>query len=123
MFGTANQLLASVALAAATSAIINSGRAKYAWATFLPMLFVAVTTLSACWLNIFNNFLPMAADPSKAFQAYLNTALTAVIMVCAAVVLWESFARWHKVLVLKKHPKAIRDVSHEGHELPEYGCC
>ena len=123
MFGTANQLLASVALATATSAIINSGRAKYAWVTFLPMLFVAVTTLSACWLNIFNNFLPLAADPAKAFQAYLNAALTAVIMVCAAVVLWESFRRWYKILVLKKHPKAIRDVSHEGHELPEYGCC
>ncbi|HJT23536.1 MAG TPA: carbon starvation protein A, partial [bacterium] len=52
MFGTANQLLAAVALAVATSAIINSGRAKYAWVTFIPMLFVAVTTLSACWLNI-----------------------------------------------------------------------
>ncbi len=124
MFGTANQLLAAVALAVATSAIINSGRAKYAWATFLPMLFVAITTLSACWLNIFNNFLPLAAShPEKAFQAYLNVGVTAVIMVCAIVILWESFYRWYLILVLKKHPKAIQDKAHKDVELADYGCC
>jgi len=124
MFGTANQLLAAIALCAATSAIINSGRARYAWATFLPMVFVAVTTLTACWENITDNFLPMAsAHPEKATQAYLNTALTAIIMACAVVVLWESFHRWYQILILKKHPKAVRDINHKGHEVPEYGCC
>ena len=37
MFGAANQLLASMALAVATSAILNTGKAKYAWVTFIPM--------------------------------------------------------------------------------------
>jgi carbon starvation protein len=46
MFGTANQLLAAVALAVATSAIINAGKVRYAWVTLLPMLFVATTTLT-----------------------------------------------------------------------------
>ncbi len=124
MFGTANQLLASVALAAATSAIINSGRAKYAWTTFIPMVFVASTTLSAAWLNIWGNFLPLAqAHPEKALSAYVNVGLTAVIMACALVVLWESFRRWYQILVLKKHPKAVHDGSHKGREMPEYGCC
>jgi len=123
MFGTANQLLASIALCAATSAIINSGRARYAWVTFLPMLFVAVTTLTACYLNISDNFLPMTANPAKAFQGWMDIAFTVVIMACAVVVLWESFARWYHILILKKHPKAVRDASHKGHELPEYGCC
>ena len=123
MFGTANQLLASIALAAATSAIINSGRARYAWVTFLPMLFVAVTTLSACYLNITGNFLPMTADPAKAFQGWLDIAFTVVIMASAVVVLWESFHRWYQILVLKKHPKSVHNVAHKGHEIPEYGCC
>ena len=110
--------------AVATSAIINSGRARYAWATFLPMVFVAVTTLSAAWLNIVDNFLPLAlSNPEKACSAYLNTGLTAVMMVCAVVVLWESFHRWYLILVLKKHPQAILDKAHHGHEMPEYGCC
>ena len=124
MFGTANQLLASIALAVATSAIINTGKVKYIWVTLVPMLFVAVTTLSACWLNITDNFLPLAtAHPEKAGQAYLNVGMTVIIMVCAVVVLWESFHRWYQILVLKKHPKAVHDSKHKGHELPEYGCC
>ncbi len=124
MFGTANQLLAAVALAVGTSAIINTGKAKYAWVTFIPMLFVSVTTLTACWLNILNNFLPLAeAHPEKAFQAYLNVAVTIIIMVCAALILWESFKRWYLILVLKKHPKKIQDKNHKDQEMPEYGCC
>jgi carbon starvation protein len=124
MFGTANQLLAAVALAVATSAIINTGKAKYAWVTFIPMLFVSVTTLTACWLNILNNFLPLAeTHPEKAFQAYLNVAVTIVIMVCAALILWESFKRWYLILVLKKNPKKIQDKNHKDQEMPEYGCC
>jgi len=124
MFGTANQLLASVALAVATSAIINSGRAKYAWATFIPMVFVATTTLTAAWLNIFDNFLPLAAaHPEKAFSAYLNVTLTAIMMVCAAVVLWESFRRWYQILVLKKNPRILSEPESKSTELPDYGCC
>src|SRR5437667_929632 len=40
MFGIANQLLGSIALCVGTSLILNSGRAKYAWITALPMSFV-----------------------------------------------------------------------------------
>ena len=124
MFGTANQLLASVALAVATSAIINSGKARYAWTTLIPLLFVATTTLTAAWLNIWDNFLPLAkAHPEQAGSAYLKVGLTVVIMACAVVILWESFHRWYQILVLKKHPKAVQDATHKDHEMPEYGCC
>ncbi len=58
MFGTANQLLATIALAIGTSFIINRGRVKYAWVTILPMIFVGVTTLTAAYLNIKNIYLP-----------------------------------------------------------------
>jgi carbon starvation protein len=124
MFGTANQLLATVALAVATSAIINSGRARYAWAALVPLLFVATSTLTAAYLNIKDNFLPLAkAQPDKAVPAYVMAGLTVVIMICAVVVLWESLRRWYLILVLKKHPQAIEDPSHKGHDMPEYGCC
>lgn len=59
MFGTANQLLAAIALTVCTSFIINRGKARYAWVTIVPLIFVAVTTLVAGTLNSANLFLPM----------------------------------------------------------------
>src|SRR5216117_1761639 len=52
MFGIANQLLAAVALCVGTSMIINSGKARYAWITLLPLSFVATTTLVAGYQSI-----------------------------------------------------------------------
>ena len=60
MFGIANQLLASVALAVGTTIIINSGKARYAWVTLLPLSFVAVTTLTAGVMSVQTIFWPMA---------------------------------------------------------------
>jgi carbon starvation protein len=47
LFGTGNQLLATIALAVMTTWLINMGKARYAPYTALPMLFVGVTTLTA----------------------------------------------------------------------------
>ncbi len=47
MFGIANQLLAVVALSLVTTLLINTGRARYAPVTILPMLFVTATTMTA----------------------------------------------------------------------------
>src|SRR4051794_16518137 len=100
MFGIANQLLASVALAVGTTVIINAGRARYAWVTLAPMLFVATTTLSAGALSVRDNFYPMAigADVSKHVQGYLNSGLTVVMMVCVVVILASAVLRWLAVL-------------------------
>ncbi len=122
MFGAANQLLASVALAVATSALINSGKSKYAWVTFIPMLFVAVTTLTACALIVVNNY-NLAQVPGKAVTAYANMAMTLVIMGCALVILYESLNRWFFILVQKKHPKALKKPVHPLPDIPDYGCC
>jgi carbon starvation protein len=105
MFGTANQLLAGVALAVATSAIINAGKVRYVWVTLVPMLFVSFTTLYACWLNIFDNYLPLTANAKTATQGYVNSSLTAIIMVCAIVVLLEAFRRWYSILVKRQIPR------------------
>jgi carbon starvation protein len=122
MFGAANQLLAGVALAVATSAIINTGKAKYAWTTFLPMLFVLVTTLTACALIVESNW-ALAAQPGQEVKAWANIAMTLTIMICALVVLVESLKRWWQVLVEKKHPKTLKKHGHPVPRLPDYGCC
>ena len=125
MFGTANQLLAGVALAVATTAIINAGKQRYVWITLLPMLFVSVTTLVAGWMNISDNFLPLTANPETATQGYINSILTAIMMVCAVVILVESFRRWYRVLVKKQYSVAGAVVSNPKEDFtpPAYGCC
>jgi carbon starvation protein len=102
MFGTANQLLAAVALSVATTRLINLGRVRYAWTTLVPLVFVATTTLWACVLNITENYWPLTQNPATEAQGWINTILTLVIMGCALVVLWESVRRWWKVGVLKQ---------------------
>ncbi len=102
MFGTANQLLAAVALAVGTSLILNADKARYAWTTLAPLVFLSITTLWACVLNIKDVFWPLTHDPSKAAQGWMNTSLTLVIMVCAMVVMVESVRRWWRVLVRKE---------------------
>ncbi len=124
MFGTANQLLAAVALAVATTAIINAGKVRYVWVTLIPMVFVAVTTLTACWMNIFDNFLPLTADPATRTFGYINTILTVVIMICAIIILVEAFRRWYRVLVKKEFIVAgkVFLATDKNFSPPEYGC-
>ena len=125
MFGTANQLLAAVALAVATTAIINAGKVRYVWVTLIPMVFVAVTTLTACWMNIFDNFLPLTVDPATRKFGYINTILTIIIMVCAIIILVEAFRRWYKVLVRKEFIVAGEVVyaTDKKFSPPDFGCC
>ncbi|MBI1749007.1 MAG: carbon starvation protein A [Acidobacteria bacterium] len=99
MFGVANQLLASVALCVGTTVIIRSGRARYAWVTIVPLAFVSTTTLTAGWKNITDNFLPQIHKSSSlAFQGYLNSALTAIMMICAVIIIINSLICWRAAL-------------------------
>ncbi len=76
MFGTANQLLAGVALSVVTVAIINAGKVRYVWVSLVPLAFVATTTLYAGWRNIFDNFLPLMSVPGQRFLGMVNVTLT-----------------------------------------------
>ena len=100
LFGVANQLLAVVGLAVGTTLIINIGRAKYAWVTFLPLVFVAITTLTAGVPNITDNFWPMAIGPDPALhvQGYVDSICTAIMLVCAIVILVATSQRSLSVL-------------------------
>ncbi|HJZ12947.1 MAG TPA: carbon starvation CstA 5TM domain-containing protein, partial [Acidobacteriota bacterium] len=121
MFGTANQLLAGVALAVATSAIINAGKVRYVWVTFVPMVFVSITTLTACYLNITDNFWPLTKNLNTASQGYLNILFTVIIMVCAVIILFEAVRRWHRVLV--KGQYTVAGTGDSKYAPPDYGCC
>jgi carbon starvation protein len=100
MFGVANQLLAVVALAVASTLVINIGRAKYVWVTALPCAFVAVTTLVAGYLNIVDTFWPMAVGPDSSvhIQGYVNSICTVIMMICAVIIVAATLRRSLAVL-------------------------
>jgi len=87
LFGTGNQLLATIALAVGTTFLVNMGKARYAWITAIPMLFVGVTTLTAGVLSIRNIFWPLTGKPETAVQGYLDSALMLVFVVGVVLVL------------------------------------
>ena len=107
MFGIANQLLAAMALSIGTTVIIKSGKARYAWVTLGPLVFVASTTLTAGWLSITDNFLPLAraaATPVLRFQSYLNASLTAIMMACIVLTIANCVYRWFELLGARPAP-------------------
>ena len=99
MFGIANQLLGSIALCVGTSLILNSGRAKYAWITALPMSFLGTNTLTAGYLSIRDNFWPLTANPATAAQGYVDSICTGILMVLVLLIVVDSLNKWRKVLV------------------------
>jgi carbon starvation protein len=98
LFGTGNQLLATIALAVVTTFLVNMGKTKYALITLLPMLFVGTTTLTAGVLSIKNIYLPLALKPGKMFQGYLDATLMAIFVTGVVLVLIETGRRCWKTL-------------------------
>jgi len=96
MFGTANQLLACLALAVGTSYLINQGKARYALVTIVPLVFVGITTLSAAILNMKNLFIPQMLKAGTRVQGSINLLLTLVIIFCVFFVLADAIPRWLK---------------------------
>ena len=94
MFGVANQLLATLALAIGTSFLINHGKRKYIWITVLPMSFVGVTTIAGGVLNMINIYIPQISVLSTRVQGMVNTSLTAVILICVMLIITEAAKKW-----------------------------
>ena len=98
LFGTGNQLLATIALAVVTTFLVNMGKVKYALITAIPMCFVGVTTLTAGVLSIKNIYLPLAQKPGHGFQGYLDATLMVIFVTGVVLVLIESGRRCWKTL-------------------------
>ena len=116
LFGISNQLLASIALAVATTIIIKMKKARYAWVTLLPLAWLAAATLTAGVHKVFAadprlGFLAHArslagsADPSAArliFNDWLNAMLALAFMVVVVLVISAAAREWFLVLWKKK---------------------
>ncbi|HEX7624140.1 MAG TPA: carbon starvation protein A [Anaeromyxobacteraceae bacterium] len=93
LFGMSNQLLATCALIVGTTMLIRMGKARYAWVTAIPGIFMIPVTMSAGYFNIKNNYLPQGK--------YLNVGISVVLMVLMAIVFVEAFVRWYELLQVK----------------------
>ena len=96
MFGTANQLLAAIALAIGTSYIINNGRIRYAWITIIPMLFITAVTFTAGIENISNIYYPQILTDKTKVLGIVNLGLTMLIMTCAVLIFADAVPKWIK---------------------------
>jgi carbon starvation protein len=97
MFGIANQLLSVLALALVTTLLINTGRAKYAWVTILPMLFVTSTTMSAGVEMVFIQF-PRMIEKGQKLTGYMSIVMTVFVVTSVATLLFIAVSRWVGVL-------------------------
>jgi carbon starvation protein len=100
MFAVGNQLLAAVALAVATSILINLGRTKYIWVTLLPLSFLSLNTLYGGVLNITGNYYPLAVgpDPARNTEGWILLICTVVMIVLALIILGAAIQKWISVL-------------------------
>ncbi len=98
LFGMSNQLLATSGLIICTTMLIRLGKARYAWITAVPGIFMIPVTMSAGYLNITRNYLPKGL--------MLLAVLSVVLMILMAIVFIEAFRKWYGLLGVKE---TVRD--------------
>jgi carbon starvation protein len=98
MFGVSNQLLAAIAFGVGTTVIIKSGKARYAWTTFVPMLFMFTTTLTASWelINMFLGKAAAAAVKTDALAFKIDAFLVFLMAALAVVALLDMLFTWYR---------------------------
>ena len=94
MFGMANQLLAVIALAVVTTILFNTGRGRYAPVTLLPMLFVATTTTTTAYYEIYGRFWKKMVLGPEPVRGWLNIGLTVMLLACVVVIVGSAILRW-----------------------------
>ena len=90
MFGATNQTLSALALAIGTTIILRIGRKKiYALITFVPCVFVTITTFAAGIMNV-HTYL--------AKNQMLNAWLTIGIIILVFIIIADNVRVWMKLL-------------------------
>ena len=123
LFGISNQLLATVALCVGTTVIVKMGKAKYAFVTIIPLVWLVIVTSTAGLLKIFSsdpklgflsharliegqiaagtlpaNIKTVAAAQRMIFNDHLDAAVAGFFLVSVVVILTASIIEWVKVL-------------------------
>jgi carbon starvation protein len=119
LYGTANQLLAAIALCVATTILLKMHGAKYLWITCVPLVWLVTVTFTAAWQKIFSpvpaiGFLAqadrleaslragtaadVAATQTLIFNARLDAVLCGVFLVLVATILLDSIRVWIGIL-------------------------
>ena len=127
LFGISNQLLAAIALSVATTLIVKSDRARYAWVTLGPLCWLLSVTLSAGYTKLFSpeariGFLAHATELQSRiaagqvaaanisetraliFNDRLDAAVTALFMGLVLVTLADALREWYRVLSARQVP-------------------
>jgi carbon starvation protein len=127
LFGIANQLLAVVALCIATSILIKMNKARFAWITILPMLWLVMATQTAGYQKIFHSdprigFLAeanrlsdsietgtipasqIATVQRQIFNNRLDDAVTGLFALMVLVILFDCAREWLAILSKRKAP-------------------
>jgi carbon starvation protein len=127
LFGIANQMLAAIALCVATTVLVKSGRARFAWVTGLPLVWLVAVTSTAAWEKLFSpdlrvGFLSHANDlaaqlasgaltgpaaaqaPRLIFNDRLDAALTLFFLVTVWVLIVETARICHAALTGRRCP-------------------
>ncbi|MFL5640464.1 MAG: carbon starvation CstA family protein [Gemmatimonadaceae bacterium] len=130
LFGISNQLLAAVALCVGTTIIIKMGKARYAWVTALPLVWLTIVTMTAGLEKI------VSADPKLGFLShaavvtgtlasgrlpagvqsvgdahrlivndYIDAAVAAFFLISVVVILVASAHEWFTILSGRKAPR------------------
>jgi carbon starvation protein len=119
LYGTANQLLAAIALCVATTILLKMHGAKYLWITCAPLAWLVAVTFTAAWQKIFSpvpaiGFLAQAAGLEASlragtaadaaatqtliFNARLDAVLCGVFLALVATILLDSMRVWVGIL-------------------------
>ena len=94
LFGMSNQLLATSGLIIGTTMLIRLGKAKYAWVTAVPGIFMIPVTMTAGYLNITKNYLPKGLT--------LLAVMSVILMILMAIVFVSAFLKWYELLRVKE---------------------
>jgi len=97
LFGMANQLLATSGLIIGTTMLIRMGKAKYAWVTAVPGIFMIPVTMTAGYMNIVGNYLPK--------KNYLLVNFSVVLMVLMTIIFIAAFRKWYELLRIEEPVK------------------
>ncbi len=110
MFGVSNQLLSAIAFGVGTTVIIKSGKAKYAWTTFIPMVFMFATTLTASWelIGMFRDKTAKAANAAEAFSFTADAFLVFLMAALAVISLADMLHTWYGYLSSTRKASAGR---------------